>query len=54
VRLYAVAFGLLVAAGVALGMAVAGFLESTGLLLLSAGLSGLAIGAAAASVVIRR
>jgi hypothetical protein len=54
VRFYAIAFGLLMAAGVALGVAVAGFLESTGLLLLSAVLSGLAIAAAAVSVVVRR
>jgi hypothetical protein len=54
VRLYAAAFALLVAAGVALGVAVAGFLESTGLLVVSAVLSGLAIAAAAASLVVRR
>jgi hypothetical protein len=52
--LYALAFGLLVAAIVALGVAVAGFLESTGLLFLSAALSGLAIVAAAGSFVVRR
>jgi hypothetical protein len=52
--LYALAFGLLVAAIVALGVAVAGFLESTGLLLLSAVLSGLAIVAAVGSVLVRR
>jgi hypothetical protein len=52
--LYALAFGLLVAAIVALGVAVAGFLESTGLLFLSAALSGLAIVAAVGSIVVRR
>lgn len=53
-KLYSLAFGLLVAAVVALGVAVVGFLESTGLLLVSAALSGLAIAAAAASVMVRR
>jgi hypothetical protein len=52
--LYALAFGLLVAAIVALGVAVAGFLESTGLLYLSTALSGLAIVSAVGSVLIRR
>ena len=52
--LYAVAFCLLVGAVVALGVAVAGFLESTGFLLLSAALSGLATAAALGSVVVRR
>ena len=52
--LYALAFCLLVGAIVALGVAVAGFLESTGFLLLSAALSGLAIAAALGSVVGRR
>ena len=52
--LYAVAFCLLVGAVVALGVAVAGFLESTGFLLLSAALSGFAIAAALGSVLIRR
>ena len=53
-RLYAVAFGLFVAAVVILGVAVAGFLESTGLLFLSAALSGLAIVAAVGSVLVQR
>lgn len=52
--LYALAFGLLVAAIVALGMAAVGFLASTGLLVLSAALSGLAIVAALGSIVVRR
>ena len=52
--LYAIAFGLLVTAVVALGVAVVGFLESTGLLFLSAALSGLAIVAAVGSVLVRR
>ena len=52
--LYAIAFGLLVAAIVALGVAVVGFLASTGLLFLSAALSGLAIVAAVGSVLVRR
>ncbi|HEX6400819.1 MAG TPA: hypothetical protein VF108_10190 [Actinomycetota bacterium] len=53
-KLYSLAFGLLVASIAALGLAVAGFLESTGLLFVSAGLSALAIAAAAASVLMRR
>lgn len=53
-RLYSLAFGLLVAAIVTLALAVAGFLESTGLLFVSAGLSALAIAAAAASILMRR
>jgi hypothetical protein len=53
-RLYAVAFGSFVAAVVILGVAVAGFLESTGLLFLSAVLSGLAIVAAVGSVLVHR
>ena len=53
-RLYAVAFGLFVAAVVILGVAAAGFLESTGLLFLSAVLSGLAIVAAVGSVLVHR
>jgi hypothetical protein len=52
--LYGVAFFLLVGAIVALGVAVAGFLESTGFLFLSAALSGLAIAAALGSVLVRR
>lgn len=52
--LYAVAFFLLVGAIVALGVAVAGFLESTGFLFLSAALSGLAIAASLGSVLVRR
>lgn len=52
--LYAVAFCLLVGAIVALGVAVGGFLESTGFLLLSAALSGLAIAAAVGSVLVKR
>jgi hypothetical protein len=52
--LYAVAFCLLVGAIVSLGVAVAGFLESTGFLFLSAALSGLAIAAALGSVLVRR
>jgi hypothetical protein len=52
--LYAVAFCFLVGAIVALGVAVAGFLESTGFLLLSAALSGIAIAAALGSVLVRR
>jgi hypothetical protein len=54
VKLYSLAFGLLVAATVVLGVAVAGLLQSTWMLFLSAGLSGLAIAAAAASIVVRR
>jgi len=52
--LYAIAFGFLVAAIVTLGAAVVGFLESTGLLLASALLSGIAIAAALGSIVVRR
>jgi hypothetical protein len=52
--LYALAFALLVGAIVALSVAAVGFLESRGLLFLSAGLSGLAIVAAIGSVVVRR
>jgi hypothetical protein len=54
VKLYALAFGLLVSAIVALGLAIAGLLQSSWLLFLSAGLSALAIAAAAASLVLRR
>ena len=52
--LYAVAFCFLVGAIVALGVAAAGFLESTGFLLLSAALSGIATAAALGSVLVRR
>ena len=52
--LYAVAFCLLVGAIVALGVAVGGFLESTGFLFLSAALSGLAIAAAVGSILVKR
>jgi hypothetical protein len=52
--LYALSFGLLVGAIGTLGVAVVGFLESTGFLFLSAALSGLAIAAALGSVLIRR
>ena len=51
---YAVAFALWVGAIVALGVSAAGFLESTGLLVASAALSGLAIVAAAGAVVLTR
>jgi len=51
---YAVAFVLWVGAIVALGVSAAGFLESTGLLLTSAVLSGLAIAAAASALVLSR
>lgn len=47
---YAVAFALWVAAIVALAVAAVGFLESTGLLYLSAACSGLAIVASAGAV----
>lgn len=53
-KLYSLAFGLLIGAVVTLGVAVAGFLESRALLLVSAVLSGLAIAAAAASIAVRR
>jgi hypothetical protein len=52
--LYAIAFCCLVGAVVTLGVAVVGFLESTGSLFLSAALSGLAIAAALGSVLVRR
>jgi hypothetical protein len=51
---YAVAFVLWVGAIVALGVSAAGFLESTGLLVVSAVLSGLAIVAAASSLFLAR
>jgi hypothetical protein len=51
---YAVAFSLLVAAVIALAVSVAGFLESTGLLLVSAVLSGLAIVSAVAGLLMPR
>jgi hypothetical protein len=51
---YAVAFVLWVAAIVALAVSAVGFLESTGLLVLSAVLSGLAAVAAASAVVLGR
>jgi len=54
VIVYAAAFVLLVGAIVALGVSAAGFLESTGLLVASAVLSGLAIVAAASALVLSR
>jgi hypothetical protein len=51
---YAVAFALWVGAIVALGVSAAGFLESTGLLVVSAVLSGLAIVAAASALILAR
>ena len=51
---YAVAFVLWVGAIVALGVSAAGFLESTGLLVVSAVLSGLAMVAATGAVVLSR
>jgi membrane protein DedA with SNARE-associated domain len=51
---YAVAFVLWVGAIVTLGVSAAGFLESTGLLLVSAVLSGLAIVAAASALVLAK
>ena len=51
---YAVAFALWVGAIVALGVSAAGFLESTGLLVVSAVLSGLAIAAAGSALIITR
>ena len=51
---YAVAFALWIGAIVALGVSAAGFLESTGLLMISAVLSGLAIVAAVGAVVMAR
>jgi hypothetical protein len=52
--LYGVAFALLVAAVAALLVAAVGFLESTGLMILSAVFSGLAIVAAVGSLLARR
>lgn len=51
---YAVAFAFWIGAIVALGVSAAGFLESTGLLVVSAVLSGLAIVAAVSAVVLAR
>lgn len=51
---YAVAFALWIGAIVTLGVSAAGFLESTGLLVVSAVLSGLAIVAAVGAVVLAR
>lgn len=51
---YAVAVALWIGAIVALAVSAAGFLESTGLLMVSAVLSGLAIVAAAGAVVLTR
>lgn len=50
--LYLVAFGLLVASGVALAVSVRGFLESAGLLWVSVGLSVAALVIAVVSVVL--
>ena len=52
--LYALAWALLLAALIALVMSVAGFLESTGLLVVSAILSGLALVSAVAGVLVPR
>jgi hypothetical protein len=51
---YAVAFVLWVGAIVALGVSAAGFLESTGLLVASAVLSGLAIVTAVSALILAR
>lgn len=51
---YAVAFVLWVGAIVALGVSASGFLESTGLLITSAVLSGLAVVGAVGAVVLSR
>jgi hypothetical protein len=51
---YGLAVALWVAAVVALGISTAGFLESTGLLIASAVLSGFAIVAAASALVLSR
>ncbi len=51
---YAAAFALWVGAIVALGVSAAGFLESTDLLVVSAVLSGLAVVAAASSLILSR
>lgn len=52
--LYALAWALLLAALIALVMSVAGFLESTGLLVVSAILSGLALVSALAGLLVPR
>ena len=52
--LYAVAFGLMVAAGVAIVVSARGFLESTRLLWLSVGFSAAAVVVAVVSIVWRR
>jgi hypothetical protein len=54
VIVYAVAFALWVGAIVALGVSAAGFLESTGLLVFSSVLSGLAIVVAAGALILSR
>jgi hypothetical protein len=54
VIVYAVAFALWVGAIVALGVSAAGFLESTGLLVASAVLSGLSMAAAVSALVLSR
>lgn len=54
IGLYAAAFGLLVASGVAMAFAGSGLLASTKLLWTSTVLSGLAIGAAFAGIVTSR
>jgi hypothetical protein len=54
VIVYVVALALWVAAIVTLGVSAAGFLESTGLLIASAVLSGLAIAAAAGALVVAK
>ena len=51
---YLVAIALWVAAIVTLGVSAAGFLESTGLLIVSAVLSGLAVMAAVGALVVAR
>jgi hypothetical protein len=51
---YAAAVALWVAAVVTLGVSAAGFLESTGLLIVSAVLSGLALVAAVSALVLAR
>ena len=52
--LYGVAVALWVAAVVTLGVSAVGFLESTGLLVVSAVLSGLAVVVAVSALVVRR
>ena len=51
---YAAAVALWVAAVVTLGISAAGFLESTGLLIVSAVLSGLAVAASVGALVVGR